>query len=80
MKKHLTIRLEESVIIELKKYCIENKTTISGFIQGKIDEVLKDRWIEPVFINGWKEQKADIKVLKSECIRVGKTQDTNGTM
>jgi len=32
MKKHLTIRLEEDLIKQLKLYCIENETSITDLI------------------------------------------------
>lgn len=42
LTKRLTIELDEKVFYELKKFCVENKTTfkelITDFIEEKINE------------------------------------------
>ena len=38
MKKHLTIRLEEETIKQLKVYCIEKGTTITDLIAECIND------------------------------------------
>lgn len=40
MKKHLTIRLEEETIKQLKVYCIEKGTTITGLITECIVKIV----------------------------------------
>ena len=42
MKKHLTIRLEEETIKQLKVYCIENGTTITDLITECINKTIEE--------------------------------------
>jgi len=42
MKKHLTIRLEEEIIKQLKVYCIEKGTTITDLITECINKTIKE--------------------------------------
>ena len=42
MKKHLTIRLEEETIKQLKVYCIEKGTTITDLITECINKTIKE--------------------------------------
>lgn len=42
MKKHLTIRLEEETIKQLKVYCIEQGTTITDLITECINKTIKE--------------------------------------